>query len=265
MLVCSNCNQTQSEGKFCGSCGGALEASNQQSHQEATAASETAATTTVPQNERIAQVQNGLKDYGNYFTGLLKNPTDGLSTNDNHFLNSLITIVLYALTLSLSIYFLVNSLYSTYMGNFGGSLPFFAINSRLMFFTLLLLATALVSIVVMMKLAKSTATFKTIVSQFGSLAVPLTAVHAVAIIAGLAGAPVFTLVLTSSTLFLFLYIIPTILVYEHASAVDRTGQNVYLALGTVVLTSLIVYFFLNTFMMDFIVGLESMLYNSFPF
>ncbi|PKR77875.1 hypothetical protein CEY16_08070 [Halalkalibacillus sediminis] len=266
MLICEKCNQVHDSGKFCGVCGGPLVESSQtpdqtQFQQEAAATSN--ASTAQTTNETMSQIQNGLKDYGNYFLELLKNPTASLNTNEQHFTSGMVTLFLYALTFSLSIYFLVSSLFNEYMGGFmtDTSVPFFSVNARIVFFVLLLLACAAVGIIVMLKVAQSTMNITSIFAQFGSLAAPFTAVNVLAILTGLAGSAKLTLILLGFSYSILLFVIPSLLVYDKTSTINRNGQNIYFSIGAVLITSILVYFIGDAFITEFIDNLERMVYG----
>src|SRR5690625_1412615 len=145
MLVCNQCNNEQETGKFCGACGGSLQLDGGET--AAPSANQAAATTTAqPQTQQTTEtIKNGLSEYWNYFLNLIKNPTKAFQLNESHFINGLINIGLFAVAFSLGVYFYANSLakkaVSTTAGFFGVSdvstaavsLPFFSINSRLVF------------------------------------------------------------------------------------------------------------------------------------
>src|SRR5690625_482737 len=227
MLVCNQCNNEQETGKFCGACGGSLqldggETTASQPVQQTTspAANQAAATTaTQPQTQQTTEtIKNGLSEYWNYFLNLIKNPTGAFQLNESHFINGLINIALFAVAFSLGVYFYANSLakkaVSTTAGFFGVSdvstaavsLPFFSINSRLVFIMALYLLVSFGSAFVITKIGKSDDSFKTFLSQYGGLTVPFAALNIIAILTGLIVIDLFTV------FFFFFYCILILLV-----------------------------------------------------
>ncbi|WP_121616367.1 hypothetical protein [Virgibacillus halodenitrificans] len=251
MQTCPNCNQTQNAGKFCGNCGEILQDNNQNSAiSDTNPTVEQAATTVNTQTQQaVSTAKDGLTQYWSYFLSLLKNPTTAFQTDERHLINGLITIILFAITASLSIYFLANSLFKATMGGFldaNTNLPFFAINARLTFIMIITLAIAFGSILGMVKIVHKQSSYKNLLTQYGSLLVPFTGLNVIAMIGGLTASiklTLFPLVISSSLSFLF---IPVLLVYEKASKVDNQGQKVYLSLATAVLIIIISYFIGST-------------------
>lgn len=260
MLECSNCNNKQESGKFCGVCGGALEpatgdgntepATPQEGtagaggggYQQAATVAHESAQDQEQANQTADKIKNGLSQYWHYALNLLKNPTTAFHTNDGYILNAVITLLIFALASSLSLYFLANSMASSMFGGMmESSVPFFSLTFRLLFIAIVFLALAFASALMMTKAAKNQDSAKTLLTQFGSLAVPFAALNVVAILAGIAGSTVFTLVLLGVSYSLFLYFVPVLFVYEKANLVSRTGQKVYLSLATVLIMTVLTF------------------------
>ncbi|MGM8215842.1 hypothetical protein ACLIA0_09760 [Bacillaceae bacterium W0354] len=276
MLVCSKCNSTQESGQFCGVCGGQLVEQNetvqnvdvqnvapqnnveqiQMNHQPNQQAP------TQQPNETVENVKKELSNYWNYFLNFLKQPTKALNTNDQNFVNGLITLILYAFTFGLSLYFLINGLYKEMSSWFGvgESAPFFSITFRVMFFVALLVLSGLVSAFVMLKVAKVNTSIQTLVAQYGSLAVPFLTVNLLAVLTALASAEQLTTMLLMGGYLLFVFVTPALLVFEKATQVDVNGQRFYYSIGTVVITSVLVYI-----LFDFVISsfLDKIGYNMF--
>jgi len=254
MLVCNQCNNEQETGKFCGACGGSLQLDDgetpaSQPVQQTTAAAAT--TTAQPQTQQTTEtIKNGLSEYWNYFLNLIKNPTRAFQLDESHFINGLINIALFAVAFSLSVYFYVNSLakkaVSTTAGLFGVSdvstaavsLPFFSINSRLVFIMALYLLVSFGSAFVITKIGKSDDSFKTFLSQYGGLTVPFAALNIIAILTGLMGIDLLTVFLLGLSGTITLVFVPVLYVFEKLSALNVNGQRVYLSLSTLVLISI---------------------------
>lgn len=277
MLTCQKCNSTQETGKFCGVCGGKLESAAGTTHEsiqpqqptQTATNQQQAATTTAGQQQgqqTTETIKNNLSQYGTYFLMLLKNPTKAFNTNEGHFLNGLISLFLYAITLSLSLYFLVNSLYQSTFGDFsafGGpsSIPFFGMNIRLVFASAVLLTISFASALVMIKAIKSESSAKVLVTQYGGLAIPFLGLNIVAMLAGLAGSVLITVLLLSISTSMLLIFVPILFVYEKASNKNNQGQKVYLSLATlfiIVIVNLIAQIIILSDLLSEI-GLENIL------
>ncbi len=181
MVTCTQCQHNQDDGNFCEKCGAST---NQQStsennsqqapnFQQAQPAVEQGfqanAQPNVPQGQQVEQIKQQSKQYYNYFLEVIKNPTIALKHEENAFVNSIITLVLFALTLSLSVYFIAkNAMEFAYAAD---ALPFFPLVSRLLFGFLLITAIGLVSAFIVLKIGKHTITFKKLTAEFGGLAV----------------------------------------------------------------------------------------------
>ncbi|WP_164667770.1 hypothetical protein [Virgibacillus doumboii] len=273
MLVCPNCNSKQESGKFCGVCGGTLESmenagSTARENPTGTDANEqtAAAVTAQPQAQQTTEkIKNGVSQYGTYFLDLLKNPTTAFRTNENHFINGLITLILYAITFSLSLYFLANSLYKSLMGGFGdvagagSSIPFFALNSRLVFFIAILAAVSFAGALAMIKVAKNQENTKTLITNFGSLVVPFTAINTLAVLTGIAGTVKLTLILLGVSLILLTLFIPVLFVFEKATKVSQNDQNIYFSMATVLIIVIVDLFIVRSVMSGLLEDLENMI------
>lgn len=246
MLVCTKCNNQQEDGKFCGECGGPVErmANGNQENVPAkepviqeTAAQ--AATVESSQSQPTADaVKSGLKNYWSYFLTMLKNPSRAFQTNENQFVNGLVTFGVYALIYALSLYFLANSLMSAFGSYYSESLPFFGIVSRLVFLIAIIFVITFGSAFIILKIGKVQTSFKTLITQYGSVIVPFTALNVIAMIGGLIGSvQLTTIAFMLSMLFTFIFI-PVLFVYEKLSTVNH-AYKIYLSLGTIILIAII--------------------------
>ncbi|WP_042220538.1 DUF6574 domain-containing protein [Oceanobacillus manasiensis] len=267
MLICPKCNQQQDSGKFCGVCGEqVITIADGQDHstqqQEVRTASEQAAVTTASEITS-SKFKEGVSHYWSYFLNLLKNPTQAFALTEKHFTNSLITLALFALIYSLSIYFLANSLVRSFGGYFVQSVPFFELTTRLIFGVIIMLAITFGSSFVMIKIAKNQESFQTVIAQYGSILVPFTGLNLVAMLGGLMGSIELTLFPLALSFILVFIFIPVLFVYEKASNINIKGQKVYLSLATIVLISLILYILGDVVFSNIINDLEENLYPVF--
>ncbi|GAB3056291.1 DUF6574 domain-containing protein [Virgibacillus ainsalahensis] len=257
MLVCPKCNNEQESGKFCGVCGTELQASGQtvapDAHQsvqqpQGNLAQDQAAAGAAPvqtqqtpsQSADAAQnVKNVLGDYWAYFLELIKNPTRAFNQTENHFVNGLITLGLYVIAFSLSIYFLLSSMYNATIGSFTDtSVPFFSVTFNMILLSVVAIALTFFSAFAMIKAAKHPISFKLLVSQYGALLIPFTALNVISMLGALIGSVILTTVPLGISGVLTLLFVPVLLVYEKASQVNKQGQNIYLSLATVVLITI---------------------------
>lgn len=269
MLICPSCHNEQESGKFCGVCGEKLESAAANANAVATqegpvntgasrqaADAETAGTaeTGQRQNETADKIKNGLDNYWHYFLELMKNPTGALYVNEGQLLNGVITLIIFALASSISVYFLANSIVGGMI-----SVPFFSFTFQLLFVAVVFLALAFASTLMMTKAAKNQDSVKTLLTQFGSLAVPFAAINIVAILAGLAGSSVFTMLLLAVSYALFLYFVPALFVYEKANQVSRNGHKVYISLAAVLIMTVLTFFVSGIMLSDMIDSIADML------
>ena len=278
MLTCSNCGTKQNSGKFCEECGGPLEMEQTAVTADTTVpvnppsegAQQSAATSTSAVNaeqgtkqtqETVEAIKGGLSNYWSYLLELVKNPTTAFQTGTNNFVNGLVTLILFAVTYSLSLYWLANSFFKNTFGGFmEESLPFFEINSRLVIGIIIILAITLGSVFAITKLAKHTDGFKTILAQFGSLVAPLLALNLIAIIGGLSSSVALTMIPLVISNILAFAIIPVLYVYEKSSQVNNKGQKVYHSFLVLIMITVITYILGNSILSNTFEELEDILY-----
>ena len=125
-MQCSNCYQETEPGKFCTNCGASISADDTAVFEEASAGSENHDLQTMEQQYHDDSVQTNepsLKqlsaNFGHFFLTLVKKPSDATKANGNDLLSGIISIVLYSLLFALGYYLIVNSFYSSVMGNLG--------------------------------------------------------------------------------------------------------------------------------------------------
>ncbi len=271
MRVCQQCNNEQQSGNFCGQCGGTLiegekaysgsertadgETESEQAHQES------AATVDAEQSTRMEQNKKALESYMTFVVNHLKNPTRALKLNESKFVYGLITMVLFSFAYALSIYFLANKIVKEMFGRMASSLPFIDLTFPLLFFIILFVAGASISIVAAVKLMNDSSSIKLIISQFGGLLVPFAVVNVATLIFALAGATKFTIVITSLSLIFAIILLPMLLAFEKGSKQSGPdNQKVYFSLGTAGLSMLISYIIIRLAVADFLDKFDHVLY-----
>lgn len=189
-------------------------------------------------NERIMEVKNKTSKYGHYFLDILSNPTKIFTFTENKFTYSLINIVLFAILFSLYMY---RSLIMA-VGGFGSvyTPPFAQTVGPILFAMLITLGAAIVTTFLMAQLTFKRPNLKYVITQYGSLLIPVIALQLIALILTFVGLPVVAgiliLILTSIT-FMF---IPLQLVNDYEAKRAEDGQRVYINIFTVILVSIIV-------------------------
>ncbi|MGG3797954.1 hypothetical protein [Metabacillus fastidiosus] len=104
-VVCSQCGHLNEIGKFCVKCGAKLQASGAEEQAATVHINDSAAVKT---NEHVEKAKVMSKMYINYFIQGMKNPTTAAqSVNSEQFINGLITMIIYAISIPLMFYFSV--------------------------------------------------------------------------------------------------------------------------------------------------------------
>jgi len=201
-MQCANCNHTNQEGgNFCENCGSPLK--NQAAQESAFSTSSTAATAAEP-NPYIESTKKISKMYFRHFIDVLKRPYSNSKNIDGQYLvHAIITIILYSLIIPLMFYFGLKGLLNDWsnVGSdwFGEEVafnpPFTDIVVKPTFayaIFILLLATFTFASV---KLGRANATYKDVISRFGSFLIPFVAILLIALIMSILKIDLFVLFL----------------------------------------------------------------------
>jgi hypothetical protein len=196
-LKCVNCSHEQASGKFCGKCGTPLQVakspvveevpvSNPVNETVATIESASVAQPAQPAkpNEQVELVKETSKKYIEYVKEFAVKPSRIFSNPENQFTNALITLAILLLLASYTIFSAIKSVYSSTMAEFGNDfadlfetqtpkLPFFSIFSNTFLLFLLLIAVSVVITLVVLKISKQQVNFKSLVSVYGTLLLPV--------------------------------------------------------------------------------------------
>jgi len=188
MAQCQNCQHLNEGGKFCEKCGSPLHFGT---------FNEAAATTTIQTqpvdsqaNQYLEGAKNVSKRYFSYFIEVLKKPyASSVNVGQEHFINGIITIVLYSIFIPLMLYFALkgflaemSGLASDFMGETGISVPFtdVVIKPTIAFAVFIFLVACFTFAAV--KLGRVNVNFKEVIARFGSFLIPSVAILAVALI-----------------------------------------------------------------------------------
>ncbi len=207
-MICSNCGHQNEGGKFCVKCGTKLVEETAEQQQAAAVEptipvseqpvqqepAETVYSTqpTSPvqpvqpaePNKHVEAAKNVSKLYFSYFIEGLKNPTKAAqSVRQEQFVNGLITMILYALCIPITIYFGLKTLFK--------DIPFLVVLSEEMsftsvlkptFFSLVIIAFIALITFAVIKLGRVQITIKDIFARFGTFLIVPTALLIVALI-----------------------------------------------------------------------------------
>jgi hypothetical protein len=266
--MCPNCNHNQSAGKFCENCGGQLivqrstpdhsqytpnvNYNNPQIDQSGTA--------TFPQAQPMPRGESAFNVYFSNFFNLVKNPTEALKAGESDFNKGVINLVLFAVAFGMGFYTLINSVVSRTISSYGSlfsqeevKLPFFEVFMKTSLFALAFLAIGFVSMLIMVKSAKSTLNPKTLIAQYGGLVVPFVIVNVVAIVLAFAESYELAPTLLLLSLVFATFLVPLLLTFQNTK---HSNQRVYLSLAASFLAMIVSYFFVKNMVVDYLEELE---------
>lgn len=211
LVNCSNCGHLNEGGKFCVSCGTKL-VNVEAAVQQAATVTENAPvngqgqpsqsfqpTQQAQPNRHVEAAKSISKLYFSYFIQGIKNPTKiAQNVKGEQFINGLITMILYAISIPLMFYFGTKNEYT--------QLEFTEVVIKPAFYYLIFIGfTALVTFAVI-KLGRVQATLKDVFARFGTYLIVPTAFLITALILSLIQAEFFVLFLAFGFLGLFLVV-----------------------------------------------------------
>jgi hypothetical protein len=275
-MNCPNCNHVNQGGKFCENCGTNLSstvvsqvAASNESNTHAGVPGSGAAVQSEP-NQYLEVTKVISKQYFGYFVQVLKKPySNSQAVGAEHFVNGLITMVLFALIIPLIIYFTAKGLLSD-IGGFGGGLfedavesvsppfsdfvvkPFFAY----LVFILLIAVFSFGAI----KLGKVQNSFKEVVARFGSFLIPFVAILVIGLILSILKISL-ALVILLIGLLGTIFMVPTLVIASFKKNSTQGLDTIYGTLLTYVLTS-ITLAIMGEMLFD---AIRSALYDFLPF
>lgn len=178
MKRCTECNNIQAEGNFCGKCGGPLEVEAAQTidtelpdspvepaqttHQQHTHTEGKAA----QNSEQLDQIKQHSKAYFAYFMQQLQSPSNQVHEAANQ-KNHLISVIVYIVLTAISIYTLLNSAIGMSVFNSYGPSFIQILLSTLVFLAIGILMSV-VAIYITSKLFSDPLNFKTVLAKIGS-------------------------------------------------------------------------------------------------
>ncbi|MBP1930154.1 zinc ribbon domain-containing protein [Ammoniphilus resinae] len=220
-MFCPSCGNHNEGGKFCVKCGTKLDAPNEASVAEEEVAAATSQSPSyqkvlanVGSNEKVQQAKQISQLYFKYFMSIIRKPTQiSQEANQAQFINGMITIVLYALSIPLMVYFGLNDMIGSYMDS-----PFTDIVIKPAFYFFLFIAFIDAALFGVIKLGKVNASFKDVTARFGSFLVVPLAFLLVALVFSLVKFKLFLLFLLFGFLGLFIVVSFTIYSFKRSSS-----------------------------------------------
>ena len=184
-MICPNCSHENEGGKFCVKCGTPLKID---ANNEVAPTSETTAPPAAVQpNKYIESTKKVSKMYFSYFMQVLKQPyasSQGMGTE--HFINGLITMVIYSFLIPLTTYFGLKGVLNQFspFGSdlFGSSIPFSDVVFKPTFAYLIFILLVTIFTFAAIKLGRVNASFKKVTARFGSFLIPTVAIFIIALI-----------------------------------------------------------------------------------
>ncbi|SDD26200.1 zinc-ribbon domain-containing protein [Terribacillus halophilus] len=249
MVTCPSCGHENAEGsKFCEKCGAALQGQSIQSTQNTAAASADNAKA----NEYLEATKQVSLSFFHYFSDVIKHPfSSGKRYGASNLTNSIITMVLFAVFLGLTVYFGIKNLIKelgtlSYIGeiirseemNIQVSFVEFGIKPFLFFAIFVFIIAALVFAA--SKLSKMDADFKSILVRYGSYLVPFLGLVAIGFLLSLLNIDIFTWF--SAIGFIGTFFIVPVLVLVSLYRENKNGLDIaYSSLFVVVCTMIVLY------------------------
>lgn len=241
-MYCPNCKSEVSGGNFCESCGARLIGN------ETAASSEGAFVHQRSQpNKQLEIAKNVSQKYFGFFSKVIKSPyMEVQNVGIDHFVNGLISIILYALCVPLVLFIGVGDA-REFIDN-----PFVNIVIKPTFaFAILIFLIASYSFI-SIKLGKVEATYKEVISRFGSSLIPFVGMFAMAVVFAILGIQFITALFLLIGFLSSIFIVPPLVV---ASFKGNSLQGLDALYGTLLIYLLtIITFFIMGEMLFSMIG-----------
>ncbi|MGP4077644.1 hypothetical protein [Halobacillus sp. K22] len=239
-MRCPNCDNEQSSGKFCGVCGSSLGTEGNSNSEVAAAYVNGAHDNPAMSMDKVKQFSG---EYGQTSLDFLKRPVSALQANESSFVQGIISLFIYMVTFTLSIYFLVNTLFKQASGFFmeSQSLPFFAVSSRIFVVSLIGVSISFAVLFLVSIILNLSLNLKSGVAQYGGIITPFVGVNLLAIVFGLSGAIALTVATLCISTFFTLLIVPTLFIYHHGITKMPEKNIFYWSTGTTLSILLLSY------------------------
>ena len=287
MKKCIACGNEQETGKFCGKCGTKFEegvasistsdlgpisteipevevydTATPEPVIRAQARSVPPVTLTQP-NEHVEKVKDQSKKFWNYFKKYTKNPSEIFATGDREFVNALISILVFAFILSVTVYVSISSFARSAMGGLGelGDLfmeeykgpPFFTIFASVFMFTLVSAGLVVVSLLIINKLFGPANSWRETVSHYGTFIFTSSALAIIGLLLIIIKSFVFGNIIVILSYLMMLIGIPTFIIGRLLISTSKSVDKFYGYLLYIVLFA-IIYSIYITIIADSTIG-----------
>lgn len=269
-MVCSNCSHQNEGGKFCENCGSPLATGGAAQETAAAVESTNLGNQGQAPNQYLTKTKNISKGYLSYALTVLKKPyASSVGVGKEHFVNSIITMVLYSFIIPLMLFFGVKALSSglnDLAGAFGMGEVF-----QPSFMDIVIIPTFLYAIFILLvaiftyagiKLGRINPSFKEVIARFGSFLIPFTAVLIVALLLSLIKVKLFIYFLLLG-FFGSIFTVPSLVIASYKKQSQEGIDVIYGTLVTYVLTSVLLYIMGQKMFDAIIKQLTQMLSGSF--
>ncbi|WP_159081781.1 zinc ribbon domain-containing protein [Paenibacillus sp. CAA11] len=256
MIECPNCHHVNEGGRFCENCGAQLIGPEDEIRPAQTgrpSGRSEAADKLKPYLEKTQQVS---KQYFNYFVTLLKKPyTYASRTGKEQFVNSIITLVLYALMIPLTVYLGLKG-YS-YDASFYGAVIKPAV--AFVIFGLLIGVYCFIAV----KLGKVQADFGQVFGRFGGFMIPFVALLFVGLVLSLLQLRIFSIFMFIGFLG-SIFSVPALLISSFKKDSAQGLDTVYCSIFTYLATFLTLWI-MGRFLFGFVIDIiqQSFFYSFF--
>ena len=269
-MKCTKCNHEQDSGKFCGSCGNALIATNfegpesvipemvTQTPYPSPVQTQTYQAPAEP-NVHVEKVKETSKQYWTYFLQYLKKPSSIFDQPSSNFVHAFISIILFALILTLSLHKNISLVaspleeFSSFIGQESVMPSFISILFSTLLTVAVLILLGMVSVFLISKFFGNNVSFKDVFTLIGTLLIPFIVIGLVAYILLLIGSLFFGNVLLVVSFLLSIYVMPLFVVSKLLAKTSRSLDSFYAYLAYIVLF-LIGFSIIATVLVDSTIG-----------
>lgn len=263
-MQCPNCHHEHVEGNFCVKCGTPLTSANEQA---ATVDTENAQTNPVPPftekvqpNVQLEKAKEISKMYFGFFMTVLKSPFSQASkVSSAHFVNGLISIVLFSLLIPLITYLNLGDLRHYIDSPFAN-----VVLKPMVGFAIYMLLIAVYSFVGL-KAGKVSANIKEVISRFGALLIPFIALFLVAIILSILQIKILAFLLLFVGISLSVSMVPLFIILSYKKESEKGLDAFYCSIIVYLLTGLTLLIMGNMLFSALLDAIESYLGSFFLF
>ncbi|MET3684439.1 hypothetical protein ABID56_002576 [Alkalibacillus flavidus] len=261
--VCPSCSHEQAEGYFCEHCGTELAENNTQQEQQTQQIQtepnqQESSQTTVQQQTSQSDITTKVKGFWNHYLSVVKRPDQSLAFGSESYVYGILSLVVFALILSLGMYTGIRGQMSSFqIAGVGESIPFFETVFRQVFLYSVLALTALVATLVVLRFNKVSVTIYELLAQFGHVSVPFAFLGAIGLIMTLLDVLTYGFAFIIGSFFLYLIVSAVVVTIFH---LDARHQRLYSGIGSIIGTIIFTVLLSSMFAESFIRRLDPSFY-----